>query len=114
MRRTFRPFPTEESASLRRRLPFSKHGLVLELLLVWFGLNGFLFKDFFPRAEVGIFWTGHPNNPTARAWDRDRLLRCVDGSPPSPGTSSMIKLGRARTNATTTRKSTEAAALPLE
>jgi threonine-phosphate decarboxylase len=38
-------------------------------------------QDFFPQADVGIFWTGHPNNPTARAWDRDRLLACVDDSP---------------------------------
>ncbi|MBX6315060.1 MAG: aminotransferase class I/II-fold pyridoxal phosphate-dependent enzyme [Isosphaeraceae bacterium] len=35
-------------------------------------------QDFLPRSAAGIFWTGHPNNPTGRAWDRDRLLRLVD------------------------------------
>jgi len=34
----------------------------------------------FPRSAVGLFWTGHPDNPTGRAWDRDRLLPLVDGS----------------------------------
>ena len=27
-----------------------------------------------PDAASGIFWTGHPNNPTGRAWDREPLL----------------------------------------
>jgi threonine-phosphate decarboxylase len=35
-------------------------------------------QDFLPRSAAGIFWTGHPNNPTGRAWDRDRLLKFVD------------------------------------
>jgi threonine-phosphate decarboxylase len=35
-------------------------------------------QDFLPRSASGIFWTGHPNNPTGRAWDRDRLLELVD------------------------------------
>jgi threonine-phosphate decarboxylase len=35
-------------------------------------------QDFLPRSAAGIFWTGHPNNPTGRAWDRDRLLGLVD------------------------------------
>ena len=30
-------------------------------------------QDVFPRAAAGIFWTGHPNNPTGRAWDRETL-----------------------------------------
>ena len=38
-------------------------------------------QDVFPESATGIFWTGHPNNPTARAWDRDRLLSLIDGSP---------------------------------
>jgi threonine-phosphate decarboxylase len=38
-------------------------------------------QDVFPEQATGIFWTGHPNNPTARAWDRDRLLALIDGSP---------------------------------
>ena len=37
-------------------------------------------QEDFPRSAVGLFWTGHPDNPTGRAWDRDRLLRLVDGS----------------------------------
>jgi threonine-phosphate decarboxylase len=38
-------------------------------------------QDVFPENATGIFWTGHPNNPTARAWDRDRLLTLIDGAP---------------------------------
>lgn len=30
-------------------------------------------QDVLPRAAAGIFWTGHPNNPTGRAWDRPTL-----------------------------------------
>jgi threonine-phosphate decarboxylase len=37
-------------------------------------------QEFFPSSAAGIFWTGHPNNPTGRAWDRDDLLERVDGS----------------------------------
>jgi threonine-phosphate decarboxylase len=29
----------------------------------------------------GIFWTGHPNNPTGRAWERSRLLALIDRNP---------------------------------
>ena len=35
-------------------------------------------QEFLPRSASGIYWTGHPNNPTGRAWDRDRLLDLVD------------------------------------
>jgi threonine-phosphate decarboxylase len=35
-------------------------------------------QDFLPRSAAGIFWTGHPNNPTGRVWERDRLLGLVD------------------------------------
>src|SRR5207302_2218978 len=38
-------------------------------------------QDVLPDRAAGIFWTGHPNNPTARAWDRDRLLDLIDRSP---------------------------------
>jgi threonine-phosphate decarboxylase len=38
-------------------------------------------QNVFPVRANGIFWTGNPNNPTARAWDRDRLLSLIDGSP---------------------------------
>ncbi len=30
-------------------------------------------QDVLPRAAAGIFWTGHPNNPTGRVWDRATL-----------------------------------------
>jgi threonine-phosphate decarboxylase len=30
-------------------------------------------RETFPGA-LGIIWTGHPNNPTGRAWDRARLI----------------------------------------
>jgi len=37
-------------------------------------------QDVFPEDAAGIFWTGHPNNPTGRAWDRADLERSIDGS----------------------------------
>jgi threonine-phosphate decarboxylase len=38
-------------------------------------------QDFaFPGAR-GIVWTGHPNNPTGRAWDRGALLDLIDRRP---------------------------------
>jgi len=38
-------------------------------------------QDFvFPEAH-GVVWTGHPNNPTGRAWDRDKLLDLIDRDP---------------------------------
>jgi threonine-phosphate decarboxylase len=37
-------------------------------------------QDFLPRDGVGVFWTGHPNNPTGRAWDRENLLGLVDAT----------------------------------
>ena len=35
-------------------------------------------QDVLPRGAVGIFWTGHPDNPTGRAWDRETLAEFVD------------------------------------
>jgi threonine-phosphate decarboxylase len=35
-------------------------------------------QDVFPEKANGIFWTGHPDNPTGRAWDRSALLGQVD------------------------------------
>ena len=35
-------------------------------------------QDVLPREANGIFWTGHPNNPTGRAWDRSTLSAFVD------------------------------------
>jgi threonine-phosphate decarboxylase len=37
-------------------------------------------QDFLPEGASGIVWTGHPNNPTGRAWDRERLLDVVDNT----------------------------------
>ena len=31
-----------------------------------------------PEDAAGIFWTGHPNNPTGRAWDRSVLEEFID------------------------------------
>jgi threonine-phosphate decarboxylase len=36
--------------------------------------------EFFPQTAAGVFWTGHPNNPTGQVWDRDLLLSHVDES----------------------------------
>jgi|GEM_PF-821968 len=38
-------------------------------------------QESFPEGKRGIFWTGHPNNPTGRAWDRTRLLNLIDRAP---------------------------------
>lgn len=34
-----------------------------------------------PDDALGVFWTGHPNNPTGRAWDRAPLLKLIDRNP---------------------------------
>jgi threonine-phosphate decarboxylase len=38
-------------------------------------------QDDEPDGAAGLFWTGHPNNPTGRAWDRDRLLALIQRNP---------------------------------
>jgi threonine-phosphate decarboxylase len=38
-------------------------------------------QDDEPEGAAGLFWTGHPNNPTGRAWDRPRLLALIDRNP---------------------------------
>ena len=38
-------------------------------------------QEFNPEEAHGIVWTGHPNNPTGRAWERDRLMDVIDRSP---------------------------------
>lgn len=35
-----------------------------------------------PEGAIGIHWTGHPNNPTGRAWNRSALLDAVDRGGP--------------------------------
>jgi threonine-phosphate decarboxylase len=35
-------------------------------------------QDALPKTAAGIFWTGNPNNPTGRAWDRAPLEAFVD------------------------------------
>ncbi|MBY0395096.1 MAG: aminotransferase class I/II-fold pyridoxal phosphate-dependent enzyme [Thermoleophilia bacterium] len=48
---------------------------------VWDALTLGWDQDFeFPDAR-GIVWTGHPNNPTGRAWDRGALLDLIDRQP---------------------------------
>ena len=37
-------------------------------------------QDVLPREANGIFWTGHPDNPTGRAWEPSTLLPFVDES----------------------------------
>jgi len=37
-------------------------------------------QDVFPKAAAGIFWTGHPNNPTGRVWDRESLKELASES----------------------------------
>ncbi len=37
-------------------------------------------QETFPSAAAGVFWTGHPNNPTGQQWAVDTLLRFVDDS----------------------------------
>ncbi|WP_435010872.1 pyridoxal phosphate-dependent aminotransferase [Tundrisphaera lichenicola] len=38
-------------------------------------------QDDEPEGASGIFWTGHPNNPTGRAWERSRLLGLIKRNP---------------------------------
>ena len=38
-------------------------------------------QETLPERSTGIFWTGHPNNPTGRAWERTTLLDFIDRSP---------------------------------
>ena len=37
-------------------------------------------QDVLPRGAAGIFWTGHPNNPTGRVWDQATLQRFASES----------------------------------
>ncbi len=37
-------------------------------------------QDVLPHQANGIFWTGHPNNPSGRAWDRQTLAKFVDAT----------------------------------
>ena len=66
-----------EPTSTRYRRASVRNGLRTQ---AWKGhVLGWAQEDF-PRSAAGVFWTGHPDVPTGRAWDRDRLLRLVDGS----------------------------------
>ncbi len=49
---------------------------------VWEGTTLGWDQDFNPDARAGIVWTGHPNNPTGRAWERDRLHELIERTPP--------------------------------
>jgi threonine-phosphate decarboxylase len=35
-------------------------------------------QDFMPEGALGMVWTGHPNNPTGRTWDHERLREVID------------------------------------
>ncbi|MDR3637206.1 MAG: aminotransferase class I/II-fold pyridoxal phosphate-dependent enzyme [Isosphaeraceae bacterium] len=37
-------------------------------------------QEGFPSNAAGVFWTGHPNNPTGRVWERKALLESIDAS----------------------------------
>ena len=37
-------------------------------------------QNFTPEGAQGIIWTGHPNNPTGRVWERDRLLKLIESN----------------------------------
>lgn len=37
-------------------------------------------QETFPGEAAGVYWTGHPDNPTGRVWDRDHLLHRIDTS----------------------------------
>lgn len=37
-------------------------------------------QDVRPEGAAGVFWAGHPSNPTGRAWDRDTLVEFVDSA----------------------------------
>src|SRR4051794_34870953 len=37
-------------------------------------------QESFPQSAAGVFWTGHPDNPTGRSWDRPGLVANVDSS----------------------------------
>jgi threonine-phosphate decarboxylase len=83
-------------------------------------------QEVFPENATGIFWTGHPNNPTARAWDRDRLLALIDDSPdllsvvdeaylpflPDENERTLIRASSARDNVIVLRSMTKIFAFP--
>ncbi|WP_435005787.1 pyridoxal phosphate-dependent aminotransferase [Tundrisphaera lichenicola] len=37
-------------------------------------------QDVLPWEAAGIFWTGHPNNPTGRTWNRSTIERFADAT----------------------------------
>jgi threonine-phosphate decarboxylase len=83
-------------------------------------------QQFFPEHATGIFWTGHPNNPTGRAWDRDRLLALIDRSPgllvivdeaylqflPDEAERTLVRAAAARDNVVVLRSMTKIFAFP--
>ena len=83
-------------------------------------------QDVLPRGAAGIFWTGHPDNPTGRSWDRATLESFVDESLglltvvdetslpflPDAEARTMIPVAAGRENVLVLRSFTKAFALP--
>jgi threonine-phosphate decarboxylase len=83
-------------------------------------------QDDEPVSATGIFWTGHPNNPTGRAWDRDRLLNLINRSPgmiavvdeaylpflPDEAERTLVRTAAARENILVLRSMTKIFAFP--
>jgi threonine-phosphate decarboxylase len=83
-------------------------------------------QDLLPERATGIFWTGHPNNPTGRAWERDRLLSLIDRSPdllvvvdeaylsflPDEAERTLVRAAAARDNLVVLRSMTKIYAFP--
>jgi threonine-phosphate decarboxylase len=83
-------------------------------------------QDDEPEGAAGLFWTGHPNNPTGRAWDRPRLLDLIDRNPsllsvvdeaylpflPDEDDRTLIRAAAARENLIVLRSMTKIFAFP--
>lgn len=83
-------------------------------------------QDDEPASATGIFWTGHPNNPTGRTWDRERLLSLIDNSPgmiavvdeaylpflPDEAERTLVRIAAARDNIIVLRSMTKIFAFP--
>lgn len=79
-----------------------------------------------PIGAAGIFWTGHPNNPTGHAWDRARLLSVIENSPgmiavvdeaylpflPDEAERTLVRTAAARDNIIVLRSMTKIFAFP--
>ena len=83
-------------------------------------------QETLPHGAAGIFWTGHPNNPTGRTWDRDRLMGLIDNSPdlttvvdeaylpflPDEAERTLVRVAASRDNVVVLRSMTKIFAFP--